>query len=189
MTVLQAIPTSEHYRTGRKYVPKGRAPMTAEQKARTERFIRRLCTSQAMDQLESSRRCGNHDRVEVIEATLAAMAEERKARHDAKRAEMPPARPRRQRELRLLASWRPAAEAIAQQHGLTVNEMLSGSGTRKIYPARVAFWRYLRRDRGVSYGEIGRRTGGYDHSTVWYGIENWEAKVAANNNNPTNGEP
>jgi chromosomal replication initiation ATPase DnaA len=171
------VPTNLHELFHRrKYVPKGRAPMTAEQRERTARSIRRSPITAALNSREISVQCGNLERVALIDAILAERTEIER-RLNAERKEQ---RPFQLRKLDIPDTWRPAAEVIAKEQGTTVKEMLSGYSGRRVYPARCAFWHHLRHVRGVSYSEIGRRTGGYDHSSVWYGVRKWENHMSKN---------
>jgi len=183
MTHPQPIAMHELFRH-RVQTRKGRAPMTQSQKARTASHIRRIHGTQAaLDQLESARRCGNTERATLILSVMADLDAKRKEAHEAALAKL---RQNRERIISLRPSWRPIAEAVAKKHRMGVREMLDRYRSRRVVIARQAFWAELRQ-RGFSFSEIGRRTGGYNHTTVLYGVRQHEARTAPQVSN--NGVP
>ena len=59
---------------------------------------------------------------------------------------------------------------VAEHFGLTVEQLRSRSRVRAIsHPRAVAFWLLRRYVPGISFPEIGRKLGGFDHSSVMYG--------------------
>lgn len=113
--------------------------------------------------MEVSLQCGNHERAALIASVLAARALSRRN---------PPREPLPVREVRLRASWRELVAQIAGKHGVSVRDLLAGRRVPSLVDARHELWWHLNR-RGVSLAEIGRRTGGYDHTSVMYGVRRW----------------
>ena len=59
---------------------------------------------------------------------------------------------------------------VADSYGLTAKELRSRSRVRSIsHPRAVAYWLLRRHVPGISFPEIGRHLGGFDHSSVMYG--------------------
>lgn len=68
------------------------------------------------------------------------------------------------------AVWRPIADAIAAEHGVTTLNLLYGDRHREEFIPRAKFWRALRAHPGkYSYTAIADITG-HDHTSVIYGI-------------------
>jgi len=68
---------------------------------------------------------------------------------------------------------------VAEKHGLTYREMLARRRARKIAWARQeAMWRCAR-ETTESLPNIGRALGGYDHTTVLYGVRRHEERMSA----------
>lgn len=70
----------------------------------------------------------------------------------------------------------------AAQFGFTYEQITTPGGSRKISHARFLIWweikKYVKPD--ASYPEIGRLTGGFDHTSVLWGVkkvEKWKAKA------------
>ena len=66
---------------------------------------------------------------------------------------------------------------IADEYGVTAEEVISREQTQEVAGARHAWWSWLR-DRGMSYPQIGCLTG-HDHSTVHDGIRKHRRAGAA----------
>lgn len=119
-------------------------------------------------QLPGAVRRGNLVRVRIIREVLAQKTERRL------RLSQRPALPCRPHQMR--KSWMSIAEQVAAAHGVAVKDMLSGSRVPRLATARWELW-FLLHERGISLAEIGRRTGGYHHTTVMYGVGKWAERV------------
>lgn len=139
---------------------------------RTRRWAMKSGPATLEDQLPGALRRGNMERVSIIQDALAHKAA-RRDRIAARKRPVPKERP-----TRLCAAWVPLAREVAAKHGVTTRDMLSGYRTARLASARWEFWSLLA-DRGVSLAEIGRRTGGYHHTTVMHGVAAWAARTEA----------
>ena len=156
------------YAPTRRPRPSKRRPMSAERRDKIANWVRRASVNQVSDSMEVSLQCGNTERAALIAELLAARSAPR------------PSRPKPAlRELRLRASWRPIADEVAARHGVAVRDMLSGWRSPHLVAARHEFWWRLNQ-LGVALAEIGRRTGGYDHTSVRHGVLVWAERVAMN---------
>ena len=65
--------------------------------------------------------------------------------------------------------------AICRKFNIELNDLLSARRHRSIVIPRHVSWALCRILTLKSYPEIGRRTGGRDHTTIYYGVEkfNW----------------
>jgi hypothetical protein len=68
---------------------------------------------------------------------------------------------------------------VSRHFGLTFAELRSHRRLKRIVHARWVLW-WLSHKLGISFMEIGRRTGGFDHATVMLGLRNVEQRRAAN---------
>ena len=156
------------YAPTRRPQPSKRRPLSAERRAKIANWVRRASVNQVSDSMEVSLQCGNTERAALIAELLAART-----------APRPPRPKPALRELRLRASWRPLADEVAARHGVAVKDMLSGWRSPALVAARQEFWWRLNQ-LGVALAEIGRRTGGYDHTSVRHGVMVWAKRVGAN---------
>lgn len=163
MYAQQVTATHLDYAPTRRKQTSARKALTPERRERIKKWVRRASRSQVADSMEVSIQCGNVERAALI-AELLAVRE-----HPRPTKPMPPVR-----KLRLRASWRPIAEDVARRHGVSAREMLSGWRIPALREARFEFWWVLWMG-GASLAEIGRRTGGYDHTSVRHGVMKWEA--------------
>ena len=136
------------------------------------RWMANTSTDKLECQLESARRAGNTLRAELLQTTLAARA----ARQEARRlAALPPCmRPRL--APRVCMAWRPIVEEVCARHRVSLTELTGGRRVTQVRAARHELWWRLSQ-RGVSYAEIGRRLGGYDHTSVRHGVMVWAKRV------------
>lgn len=68
---------------------------------------------------------------------------------------------------------------VAEEFGLTVDELKSPERTRRVaYPRFKAMYR-LKTETELSLPAIGRRLGGRDHTTVLHGVRKWAAMSEA----------
>jgi len=71
---------------------------------------------------------------------------------------------------------------VAQQTGLTIQEVIGQQRNPNVVAARhYLMWR-LRRETTWSLPEIGRFLGGRDHTTVIHGIRKWEQRLKEKEN-------
>lgn len=89
--------------------------------------------------------------------------------------------PRSRRQCNPHEAWRPIIAEVADRHRLHPRDMMSGWKSNQAVAARQELWWLLNRERGISYAEIGRRTGGYDHTSVRHGVLVWEKRVGVAN--------
>ena len=132
------------------------------------KWMRNTSTDKLESNLEGAIRAGNTPRADLLRATLERRTAPRPAKHR-------PAVKTRQTP-RLCDPWHPIAEQVAQRHGIAVRDMLSGWREPRLVQARHEFWWRLHR-RGVALAEIGRRCGGYDHTSVRHGVLKMEEKM------------
>lgn len=90
----------------------------------------------------------------------------------------PTTTPRAQRTVHPCHSWRPLIADVATTHRLHPRDMLGGWKCPKAVAARQELWWRLNQ-RGVALSEIGRRLGGFHHTTVMHGVRQWAAKMEA----------
>lgn len=137
---------------------------------KTIRWAERAGPTTISDQLPGAIRAGNFARAAILRDVLDRKLA-RRAAWVAQRS-----RPRPVRPTRLCTAWEPLAEDVARGHGVTVADMLSGWRDTALRQARFEFW-FLLWKRGIAFAEIGRRTGGYDHTSVRHGVLQWAARI------------
>lgn len=71
--------------------------------------------------------------------------------------------------------WMPTIEAICERHGVAWREVLAGYHDRRVAACRHDIWAELYANFDSSFATIGRRTGGYDRSTVRSGVRRFQA--------------
>lgn len=84
--------------------------------------------------------------------------------------------PRGQRQASPPPMWIPIITEIAKTHRLHPKDMMSGWKSDECVAARQELW-FVLKNRGISLTEIGRRTGGYHHTTVAHGVGKWEERA------------
>lgn len=89
----------------------------------------------------------------------------------------PSSTPRSRRTYNPPPPWRPVIAEVAARHSIHPRDMLCGWKSRTAVAARQELWWLLNRQRGISLAEIGRRLGGFDHTTVSHGVRVWEKRV------------
>lgn len=143
---------------------------------RTRQWAERSGPMILADQLPGAIRAGNFARAAILRDVLDRKTKRRQEWIAARRV-TPPVR-----ATRMCAAWHPIAADVAKRHGVTVADMLSGWRTKVLRDARWEFW-FLLSQRGVSLAEIGRRTGGYDHTSVMHGVRQWAARIEQESTN------
>ena len=83
--------------------------------------------------------------------------------------------PRSRRVVTPHEAWRPIIRDVAAAHNIHPRDMPSGWKADHAVRARHELWWRLHR-RGASLAEIGRRLGGFDHTTVSHGVRVWEKR-------------
>lgn len=77
------------------------------------------------------------------------------------------------------ARWKDIVREVCAKHGIGINDIRSRTRARNIVAARYEAIYRLRQETLLSLPEIGRRMGGFDHSTVIYSIAKHKAFMAA----------
>lgn len=76
-----------------------------------------------------------------------------------------------------MSAWRPIIAEVSARHGMHPKDVMCGWKSDRAVAARYEiFWRL--NQSGVGLAEIGRRLGGYDHTTVRHGVRKWAGLVA-----------
>jgi chromosomal replication initiation ATPase DnaA len=75
--------------------------------------------------------------------------------------------------------WKRIIREVAQQHGLTIPELLARRRRRMIVQARQLLFYRLYRETSMSLPEIGKKCGGYDHTTVIHSIRKHQERIKA----------
>ncbi len=68
-------------------------------------------------------------------------------------------------------AWRAIIDQVAEAHGLRLNELFGRNRRRAVVTARHEAWHRLRHETSMSLIEIGKKTGGFDHSTIFWGVK------------------
>lgn len=66
--------------------------------------------------------------------------------------------------------WLEIVRQVCKEHHVLPEDLLSPCRTDILIEARADLYWYARRDTELSLADIGRRTGGRDHSTVIHGL-------------------
>lgn len=77
------------------------------------------------------------------------------------------------------ARWKIIVREVCAKHGIGINDIRSHTKARNVLTARYEAIYRLRQETLLSLPEIGRRMGGFDHSTVIYSIAKHKAFLAA----------
>ena len=73
--------------------------------------------------------------------------------------------------------WKFIIREVCEKHGIKLNEIMSVRRPTKITTARhEAFYR-LKNETSMSYPQIGRVMGGFDHTTVLHGVKMHEKRM------------
>ena len=75
-------------------------------------------------------------------------------------------------------AWRAGIDEICRRHGMTFERVMVDSKVDKLVHCRHEIWWWLHRLRGTSLPEIGRRFGGFHHTTVLHGVRKHEERMA-----------
>ena len=67
---------------------------------------------------------------------------------------------------------------VCRRHGISEAEIFSRRRHKKIVHARWELWYLIRKNLNLSYPQIGVRCGGVDHTTVIYGVAEYEKILA-----------
>ncbi len=75
-------------------------------------------------------------------------------------------------------SWREITRRVAEQHGLTLDDMFSRSRSREIVWPRQQAWAEIYATGRFSYPRIAELFGGFDHTSVMHGLKQHRARQA-----------
>ncbi|MGA0604884.1 helix-turn-helix domain-containing protein [Phenylobacterium sp. VNQ135] len=74
--------------------------------------------------------------------------------------------------------WREEAAEIAAKHGITVDQLLSRSRSRRVtWPRQELMWRMCA-TRRISPARVGQLLGGWDRTTVRHAVQRHEARLS-----------
>lgn len=93
-----------------------------------------------------------------------------------------PVRPTRSRHVELEhipKSWLKIIDEVCVRHRLHRKDVLAGWKSVEAVACRQEIWAELRTRTGASLQRIGRRTGGFHHTTVMHGLAQRAAKLAS----------
>lgn len=83
-----------------------------------------------------------------------------------------------QREIAVTSQIKEIIKEVSELTGVSVAEIKSNRRSKHIVRARFLIWWRARQETFYSLPEIGRRTGGKDHTTVLHGVRKFEAALA-----------
>ena len=92
-----------------------------------------------------------------------------------------PVRPKRQRHVEIdptPRNWLPIIDEACERHRVHRKDVLAGWKSVKAVACRQDIWAALRATTKASLATIGRRTGGFHHTTVMHGLAKREARLA-----------
>lgn len=72
--------------------------------------------------------------------------------------------------------WRAILSEVAAKHKMPVSAVISHRRGKNIVAARHELWVRLIDETSLSYPEIGRRTGDFDHSTILHAVQIYKRK-------------
>lgn len=75
--------------------------------------------------------------------------------------------------------WRPVIAEVCRRRRVGWRNIISKSRLPNIVRCRFEIWWQIRTRFGASFLEIGKRTGGFHHTSVMYGVGQWQERVAA----------
>lgn len=81
-------------------------------------------------------------------------------------------------EWRPRASWRPVIRDIVQRHDVCPKDLEAGWKDARHVRCRHEIWWHLNKKLGVPFNQIGKRLGGFHHSTILHGVRIREAAFA-----------
>lgn len=117
-------------------------------------------------------RRGDTDLLAYIESLIAAR--ERRAADRSK-----PKMPKIVRLPNLYSHWQPIIDEACRRHGVCRRDLLSGWRTPRAAMCRFDIWHTIHAFHGTSMTRIGKRFGGYHHTSVRHGILTWQAHLDA----------
>lgn len=68
---------------------------------------------------------------------------------------------------------------VCAARGVTPNKLRSRSRPRELVESRFINWHLINKHTNLSYSEIGRQTGGFDHGTIFHGLQRATALMDA----------
>jgi hypothetical protein len=69
--------------------------------------------------------------------------------------------------------WKSIVREVCTKHGVSINDIRSHIRSRPVVAARHEAMYRLRTETGLSLPEIGRRMGGFDHSSTLYAVSKY----------------
>lgn len=75
-------------------------------------------------------------------------------------------------------AWRPIIREVIARHDVCEKDVKSGWKNARYVRCRHEIWWNIHKRLGISLNQIGRRLGGYHHTTVMHGVNLWEAGLA-----------
>jgi hypothetical protein len=138
------------------------------------KWMRNTSTDKLEAQLDSAIRAGSTERAALLQETLAR----RRQRQEMQKLARMPRHLRPRPTPRLCGPWRPIVDEVCLRHRVSLGELTGGRRVLQVRRARHELWFLLHSQRGVSFAEIGRRLGGFDHTSVSYGVRKWAEEVA-----------
>lgn len=75
--------------------------------------------------------------------------------------------------------WQSIIDDVCRRHRVTRQYLFSGYKDEIVVAARHELWWTIRTRFSVSYPQIGARLGGYDHSSIYYGVRAWQRRLDA----------
>jgi chromosomal replication initiation ATPase DnaA len=75
--------------------------------------------------------------------------------------------------------WSDIVEQVCREHHVKREELLTGCRKEHLVEARADLYWYARRDTNLSLADIGRRSGGRDHTTVICGLKRAQSRRGA----------
>lgn len=135
------------------------------------KWIRHTSSDRLEDALEGAIRARNEERAELLRFVLKSRADrlaKQLARHQRRTSNRPAPRPCR--------SWQAVINDVCDHHKVEPRDVLEGWRTARLAACRFELWWTLN-SMGASLSEIGRRLGGYHHTTVMHGVRQWAARM------------
>ena len=81
-------------------------------------------------------------------------------------------------EWRPREAWRPIISEVMARYDLCEKDVKAGWKNARYVRCRHEIWWNIRKRLGISLNQIGRRLGGYHHTSVRHGVLLWEEGLA-----------
>lgn len=86
--------------------------------------------------------------------------------------------PRNRTEWRPCSNWQPIIDELVRKYGVCLKDLRNGWKSARYVRCRYEIWWSLNKLRGISLSEIGRRLGGFHHTSVMHGVRMFDAMLA-----------